>query len=156
MAVAQSTNWNRIIRQAVIAGVVGAIVLHLYLYFSIVRPENGSMTGLWQWTASAAFGKMAFSSPAFIWIGLAMHFVVSMVWAGGYAFLAATRPYMNQRWVISGLAYGVVVCIFMVLIQLGANVFQWPELPGWFNLFVACSVFFGVPVAFTVNLMDRA
>lgn len=156
MAVAQSTNWSRVVRQAVIAGIVGGIVIDLFLYVAVVAPSHGSMTAMWQWVASGAFGKAAFASPAFIWIGLLVHFIVSICWAGGYAFLASTRPYMNARWPISGLVYGFVVMVFMVLLQLGANVFQWPGTAGWFISLVAHTAFFGLPVAFTVSRLDRA
>lgn len=156
MAVAQTTNWPRIIRQAVIAGIVGGIIVDLFLYFTTVAPAHGSITSMWKWVASGAFGKAAFTSPVFIWVGLLVHFIVSICWAGGYAFLASTRPYMNERWPLSGVVYGFVVMVFMTLLQLGANVFQWPGELGWIISFIAHTVFFGVPVAFTISRLDRA
>lgn len=156
MAVAQSTNWNRIIRQAIVAGTVGGIIIDLFLYLTMIAPAHGSITSMWQWVASGAFGKAAFTSPLFIWVGLLIHFIVSIAWAGGYAFLASTRLYMTERWVISGLVYGFIVMVFMVLLQLGAQVFQWPGETGWLLSLVAHTVFFGLPVAFTISRLDRA
>jgi hypothetical protein len=156
MAVAQSTNWSRIIRQAIIAGVVGAIAIHLFLYVVAVLPTHGSIITLWQWIASVAFGKWILTNPLSTWIGLAVHFFVSIAWAGGYAFLASTRPYMNQRWPISGLAYGLIIFFFMQLMLLAVNAEHPSEATGFAIAIIACSVFYGLPVAYTVSRLDRA
>jgi len=156
MAVAQSTNWSRIIRQAIIAGAVGAITFHLFLYVAAVLPAHESITALWQWIASVAFGKWVLASPLSTWIGLAVHFFVGIAWAGGYAFLASTRPYMNERWPISGLVYGLIVFFFMQLMLLAVNAEHPSEATGFAIAIVACSVFYGLPVAYAVSRLDRA
>ena len=152
----QRLDWGRITTQALAAGIVGAILIDLYLWVAQVAPAHMPMTGVWQFVASTAFGKAAFANPAFIWIGLLMHVVVSIGWAGGYAYLAATRPFMNERWIISGLVYGIVVLFFMQLILIGSGNFQVPGSGLEFvNLLASHMLFFGVPVAFVVSRMSR-
>ena len=156
MAVAQSTNWSRIVRQGIVAGAVSAIVVHAFLYVAAVLPAHGSILNMWLWIASVAFGKQVLTIPAFAWVGLGVHFVVSMAWAGGYAFLASTRPFMNQRWPISGIVYGFVVFFFMQLMLLSVNAAHPSDFGGFALAIIACTVFFGLPVAYTVSRLDRA
>ena len=156
MTTAQRVNWNNIAKEAVAAGIVGAITLHLYLYATVVAPQHGSMIGVWQFIASVALGKVAFTSTSYAWLGLLIHFIVSIGWAGGYAYLASRRPFMNQRWAISGLVYGVVVYMFMQLILLGANALKLPATPNDFIIaIVGHTVFFGLPVAFVVSRLNQ-
>lgn len=152
----QRVDWGRVIIQGLTAGIVGGILIDLYLWLTVVNPSHMQITAMWQWIASAAIGKAAFTSSIFIWMGLLIHFIVSIGWAGGYAYLASTRPYMSQRWPISGLMYGIVVYLFMQLILIGGGNFQLPpSLFAFVNAIVAHTVFFGLPVAFVVSRMDR-
>lgn len=141
--------------QATIAGIVGAVVLQLYLFLTVTVPQHGSLAAFWQWIASVAIGKVAFINGGFMWLGLLLHLAVSIGWAGGYAFLAAQLAFLNQRWLVSGLVYGLVVYVFMQLLLLGANSFQFPATPNQFiNGIVATTVFFGLPVAFVVSRIN--
>ena len=153
----QRVNWPLIVRQALVAGLVGAITFDLFLWIATVLPVHGNMFDVWQWTASAAIGPAAMTSPSYAWLGLLVHLCVSIGWAGGYAYLASTRPYMNKRWLISGLMYGIVVYVFMDLVLLGAGKLAPLATPNALVVQVlAHCVFFGLPVAFVVARMDRA
>ncbi len=157
MATVQRVNWGGIFKEAVAAGIAGGILIELYLVLTTVLPQHGTVTGALQWTASTVIGKVAFTSTAFAWIGLLIHFCVSVGWAGGYAYLASRQDFMNQRWIISGLVYGLVVYGFMQLILLGDNNLKPPPTPNDFiNALVAHSVFFGLPVAFVVARLSRS
>lgn len=152
-----SLNWARVIRNALIAGITSGILMELYLYLTAVVPAHESILAIWQWIASAAIGKAALANPAYAWLGLFIHFCVSIGWAGGYAYFAERQPFVNQRWLISGLAYGFVVYIFMILIQMGAQVFRMPDTAGaLIDIVIAHMVFYGVPVAYVVARLDRA
>lgn len=152
----RSTAWGRTITQGVLAGLVGGALLNAFLWVSVIEPAHGSMLAYWQWVASTVIGAGAFSVPAFTWLGLVIDFVVAMIWAGGYAYLASTRPYMNRQSVISGLVFGFVVYVFMQMVLLAGNNFAWPKSPLIFlDTILAHMVFYGVPVAFVVARLDR-
>ena len=157
MATSRALPWGSIITQAVVAGLIAGIFIEAYLWATIVLPAHGSLLQSWQWVASTVIGKQAFTSLSFAWLGLLIHLLVAIGWAGGYAYLASTRPYMNQRWYISGPIYGFVVYMFMEIVLLGDNNFVWPaSLPAFFNYAVGAHViFFGMPLAFVVARMDR-
>ncbi|MEO9170656.1 MAG: hypothetical protein ABI278_05710 [Candidatus Aquilonibacter sp.] len=156
MTTALRIDWRRIVPEAVAAGVAGAILLHLYLWLTVLLPAHSSIFSYWQWIASVSLGKIALTSSGYAWIGLLVHLVVGIAWAGGYAFLATQRQFVNRRWVVSGLVYGVVVYIFMQLILFSANRFTFPATPNAFiNDVIANAVFFGLPVAYVVSRMTR-
>jgi uncharacterized membrane protein YagU involved in acid resistance len=153
----EQRNWSAIIRQGVAAGIAGGILMEAYLLLTTVVPAHGSVLQVWQWIASAAIGDVAFSNVAYAWFGLLLHFLVSIGWATGYAYLAQERPYMNQRWAISGPVYGFVVYIMMDILLLGVRKFIPPPTPLLLlNALVAHSVFFGLPVAFVVARLDAS
>jgi hypothetical protein len=151
----QTRDWNLIIRQAVIAGITAGITLQVYLILTTVLPAHISVMHEWQWIASAAVGQVAFTNPAYALLGLFFHFCVSIGWAGGYAYLAQQQPYMNARWPISGLAYGVIVYIFMDILLLGARIFAPPSALGLLNALIAHCVFFGLPLAYVVQRLAK-
>jgi hypothetical protein len=155
MAASARIDWTGIFKQAIVAGVVGAITIDLYLYLTTVLPAHGSMIGLWQWVASGVVGPVATSTVAYAWLGLLIHVIVSMGWAGGYAYLTRSQPFLNERWLVSGLFYGLMVYVFMQLILLGAHLFTFPDNADVVvNVVVAHTVFFGLPVAFVVAKTD--
>lgn len=151
MATTTRTDWAAILKQALLAGVAGAVTIDAYLFLTTVLPAHASIVGLWQWVASGVVGRVAFTNPAFAWFGLLIHIVVSCGWAGGYAYLTRSQPFLNQRWVVSGLFYGIMVYVFMQLLLLGAHLFTFPDDAGAvINALAAHSIFFGLPVAFVV------
>ena len=157
MAATVRPNWGRIVMQAVGAGIVGVIILDAYLYATSVLPEHGSLVQMWQWVASVAIGPAALTSTRYAWLGALVDLIVGMGWAGGYAYFAQAQTFVNARWLISGLMYGVIVYFFMQVLLLGAHAFVWPPSPAQFaNQILARMLFFGVPVAYTVARMNRA
>lgn len=157
MATTARLNWGRVVMQAFGAGIIGGIVLDLYLYLTTILPAHGSVLAMWQWVASAAIGPVALTNSSYAWLGLLVHFIVSIGWAGGYAYFAQTQNFVNTRWFISGLMYGLVVYVFMQALLLGARAFVFPATPTAFlSGVIAHMLFFGVPVAFVVARMDKA
>lgn len=151
----QTTDWRRVVRQALVAGFIAGVLIDAYLLATQVLPSHGSAVQMWQWVASAALGQVAFSSPSYALLGLIAHFCVSIGWAGGYAYLAQQQPFVNQRWAISGLVYGIVVYIFMDILLLGVRMFTPPSPVMLLNALIAHCVFFGLPLAYVVARMDR-
>lgn len=155
MAATPQLPWGRIVRQAVVAGLAASILFQMYLWLTVVRPGHQSMLAYWQSNAAAVVvGKIAFTGPAYAWLGLLIYLLVGVGWAGGYAYLAARTPAFNQTWPISGVVYGLIVYLFMGLILFAGNAFHYPPNPNAFlNLAVAHAVFFGLPIAYFVNAM---
>jgi len=150
-------NWTRVLQQALAGGIAGAVIVDLYLWFTVLLPSHGTLLAKWQSEAQAALGPAASTHPVYAWIGLVVHFVVSIGWAGGYAYFAQTQTFVNARWLVSGLVYGGVVYVMTELLLLGAHMFVFPPTPlDFLNQVVASTVFFGVPVAYTVARMSRA
>jgi hypothetical protein len=157
MATAIRPNWALIVRQAVIAGFVGAVVFDFYVRFTTVLPLHATFTALLQHSASIAIGPIALTSPNYVWVGVLVDLVLSMGWAGGYAYFAQRQPFVNARWALSGFFYGLIVYVLMLLLQIGAHAFNYPANVGvLLNDVLARTVFFGIPVAFVVAQLDRA
>jgi hypothetical protein len=149
-------HWGRIVRQAFVAGLIGGVILEAYLYATVLLPSHTTVAASFQYVASAAIGKEAYNNPSYVWLGLAVHFIVSIGWAGGYAYFAQRNLFVNRRWLVSGLGYGFVVYMFMQILLLGAQAFVFPATPAaLINQVIAHLVFYGVPVAFAIARMDR-
>ncbi|MGA8324890.1 MAG: hypothetical protein WB757_02320 [Candidatus Cybelea sp.] len=148
--------WERLLRPALIAGLVAAAVFDLYLWLTTVLPAGGSLASLWQQIAAVTVGKaVASSSPAYAWLGILIQAAVGIGWAAGYAYLAARQPVFNARWIAAGLVYGIVVYAVMELILLGGNAFTPPATPNAFlNAVIAHTVFFGLPIAYLVKRLQ--
>jgi hypothetical protein len=157
MATALRPNWALIIRQAVFAGFIGALVFDAYVWLTTIVPTGGSVLTMLQRSASIALGPVALTSPTYAWAGVAVDLVIGMAWAGGYAYFAQRRPFVNAQWPISGFFYGLIVYVLMLLLLMGAHAFVYPANVGsLLNDVLARTVFFGMPVAFVVAQLDHA
>jgi hypothetical protein len=156
MATQARTDWAAIFKAAISAGIAGGITIDIYLWVTTILPVHGSILTIWQYAASGAIGATAYTSASYAWLGLLVHAIVSIGWAGGYAYLASTQTFLNQRWFISGIFYGFMVYVFMQLLALGAHVFVFPaNADVVLNTVIAHCVFFGLPVAFVVAKMAK-
>ena len=52
-------SWNRIVAQALAAGIAGGIIFDLYQWATTLLPRHASILVLWGWIASTLFGKAA-------------------------------------------------------------------------------------------------
>jgi uncharacterized membrane protein YagU involved in acid resistance len=142
------------VKRAVLAGLAGGVVLDLYLWLTTALPAHQSMVGAWQYIASTVFGNVALTRPSYAGAGLAIHFLVSIAWAGGYAYFTNAQPATNRRWPIAGAVYGLVVYVLMQVILLGSGHFTPPATPNAFVIAVVGHVvFFGIPVAYVVRAL---
>lgn len=146
-------SWTRVALAGVVAGLIGGAVFELYLWATTLVPAHQSIADLWQWIASTAFGKAALTEPGYASAGLAIHAIVSIGWAGAFAYVAAVNPTAARRWALAGPVYGVIVYSVMQTILLVDNNFIYPPNPNAFvNDLIAHAVFFGLPVAYIVHL----
>ena len=158
MATASATpiSWSRIAVQAVAAGLVGGTLIDLYLAITPLASAHPGILTMWTYVASTVFGKGMLANPSAPWYGLGVHAATSLAWAGAYAYVAATQSYVRTRWYISGPVYGLIVYLLMQIILLVSGSFEYPHSPNDFvSALIAHAVFFGLPVAFVVNALDR-
>jgi uncharacterized membrane protein YagU involved in acid resistance len=151
-----SISWSRIAIQALAAGIAGGVLLDAYLWFTPLASAHPGILQMWTWIASTVAGKTMFANPNAPWIGLGIHAVTSIVWAGAYTYVAAQQAFVRRRWYISGPVYGLVVYLVMQLVLLVSGNFEYPHSPDDFvSALIGHAVFFGLPVAFVVNALDR-
>lgn len=149
-----TVSWGRVASQALVAGLAGAVLIDCYLWATTLLPQHAGIGSLWQWIASTVLGKAASGNPNATAIGAFVHALVSIGWAAGYAYIAATRPATTQRWPVAGIVYGLIVYVIMQAILLADNNFTFPPNPNAFvNAVFAHTIFFGLPVAFVVHVM---
>jgi hypothetical protein len=91
-----------------VAGIIGAVGTDAFI--SIVH--RISPAKVWQFIASAVFGPVAYASPQYAAIGLALHLITALFWAYLYAFVW-TRVNSLRNWVAGGIIWGIVVTACM-------------------------------------------
>jgi hypothetical protein len=156
MASVARVQWGPVVLRAIVAGIAGGITLDLFLYLATVLPHHGSMIAVWQFIASTAFGKAAFTSASYAWIGLLIHFVVSIAWAAGYGYLAVTQPGIAARPVISGLVYGFVVWCVMQMVLYSVQALHINTFADALLNIIGHTVFFGLPIALVTTSQLRS
>ena len=82
--------------------------------------------------------------------GLALHFFIAVAWALGYVYLLRTQPQLLTRPVLSGLSFGLVVYVFMGVIQIMAGRYHRPNPTQFEVSLIAHVVFYGLPVGLVV------
>lgn len=152
MATAVPLNWGRIVLSGVLAGVVGGVTIDAFIYLTSLVPAHTGIIAFWQFIASTAFGKIAYTSTSYAWAGAAMHFCVSIAWAGGYAYMAHTKPAINKQPLISGFIYGLVVYIVMQFVLFSVQALKTPDAVSVYLGLLAHTVFFGIPVAYVARV----
>ncbi len=148
-------SWGHLAFRAVVAGIAGGVLFDLYVWVTTLLPQHTGIVTMWQWVASTALGKVAFTDPAYAFAGAAIVLVAGIAWAAGYAYLAATRPAATRQWIVSGIVYGLIVYTIVQVILLADNNFTYPPTPNAFiNGVFASAVFFGLPVAYVVRVLQ--
>lgn len=129
------------------AGVVGGICIDAFIYLTSLLPAHAGIFSLWQFVASTAFGKIAFTSTVYAWIGLAMHLLTSIGWATGYAYMLQSTPTITKRPLLSGFVFGLVVYVVMQFVLFSVQALRVPDALGVYLGVTAHTIFFGIPVA---------
>lgn len=112
--------------------------------------HRATFRGMFQWDASNALGDAAYGGGwGTVALGMAMHLVVSTIWATAFVVAATRIPALLRQPLVFGALFGLVVMLFMahVVVPLG-HAAKFPQpLPIFINQLVAHVVFFGIPVA---------
>lgn len=145
-------NWSRTIASGAAAGVVGGVAFSVFVFLASLLPVHASATTLWQFAASTAFGKTAFTSNAYVWDGVLLVFLAAIGWSIGYAYLARTRQAVNKQPIISGFVFGVVVYLIMQFVLFSVQALSVPSILSVYTGLLGATVFFGIPVAFAARV----
>lgn len=147
------------LRAGIIAGLVGGAVDGIFLVAALVfqgQPLATALVGFFQSAAAGAIGKgMAYSSPAFAWLGVAMYFLLGIAWALAFAYLAQQRRQLIARPLVSGIVFGFVVWTITQVVLLGAGLFQTTTSTSLAISLIAYCAFFGIPVAYANARLSR-
>lgn len=112
---------------------------------------------VFRYIASALIGAHAAAGggSAVVALGVALHYLIAFIWTG--VFFAASRnlPLLTKRPVLSGLAYGIIVYLFMNLLVLPMS--RVPRLRGAIpigsriNGILALMLFIGLTISLLVR-----
>lgn len=156
MATVQTLDWNKIITRGLVAGIIGGILIDAFLYVATMMPQHAPITMIWQFVASAAIGKSAFANPNSAWLGLLMHFVISIAWGIAFSYVAHTRAQVAEHPYLSGVVFGVIVMVIMDIVTMAANVMAPITAMSLVMGLIAHCVFFGLPVSLYVSRAIRS
>ena len=135
-----------------IAGIAGAVLIDIYLIVTLVLIAHvASVTSFYQFVASGALGPAAYANSSNVALGVGIHVLVSIGWGIGYAYVAATTPWVRDRPLLSGAVFGLVVMIAMQLVEVVGKIYVLPNSLAFFNGAIAHALFFGIPVAAIVK-----
>lgn len=147
--------------RAVLVG--GGIAATLDILFAISFAVYNGMAPvrLLQTVASGWLGKAAFDGGVqAAALGLASHFLLSLLWAALFVFAAARRPALVRRPVIAGVLFGMAVFLMMRLVVLPLSAFPFPvsfKPLGTVLDLLSHTFLFGVPIALAARrAMQRA
>lgn len=144
------------IREGLIAGLASAVSIGAYLLVTAVYVFHAAtISTFFRYVASAALGKVAYTAPEAVPLGVALHVLISIGWCLGYAYLAARTPQIRSRPLVSGIAFGIFVMIAMQLGEVLTNIYTLPNSFTLLNAFIGHVVFFGIPVAYIVARFEK-
>jgi uncharacterized membrane protein YagU involved in acid resistance len=140
---------------AILVGGGIAGLLDIIFAISFAAYGGATPTRLLQTVASGLFGKFAFTGGVqMAALGLALHFAMSLAWAGVFYLLACRVPLLVQQPLLSGIVFGVIVFLIMRLVVLPLSAFPFPVNfpPLGTTLDVLSHAFlFGLPIAWCVR-----
>ena len=140
---------------AVLLGGSIAAVLDITFAISFAAYNGATPVRLLQTVASGLLGTAAFTGgvPAAA-LGLALHFGMSILWAGAFLVLAKSIPALTLRPVVSGILFGALVFVSMRFVVLPLSAFPYPVTfkPLATALdFLSHTLLFGVPIALAIR-----
>jgi hypothetical protein len=149
----------RTIAGASCAGVVAAITIVgcvAVMNLAVLHTPGYSLSAMFAFDASTLVGPVASTGGSYVALGIALHLVVSIGWAIGYAIVAVREPQLVTRPIISGAAFGLIVYFAMQLVIVAANLYRIPTPSELGTALLAHLVFYGIPVALIVARFQRS
>jgi hypothetical protein len=144
----------RLLKTAVIAGLLaGTIDIGAASVINAAAPDR-----VLRAVASGLLGRGAVhGGPWVIGLGLILQWLMSILIAAVFLAAAVRLPILRRRWVLAGLAYGIVVFFVMnyVVVPLSAAIFKVHFSPWSFAENMAAMLVFGLIVAFAAQRAAR-
>ncbi len=114
------------LRATLIGGSIAGLLDILFaITFAIV--DGRTATWLLQTVATGLLGRSAYDGgTSTAMLGLAAHFALSIGWAALFVTMAARRPGLVSKPLVTALAFGVVVFLVMRLVVLPLSAFPYP------------------------------
>jgi uncharacterized membrane protein YagU involved in acid resistance len=151
--VATKASWRQALRWGVIAGLVAGSGGMIPVW--LIQSSRGvGIIPQMQLAASGVIGMAAYDGLGGFFLGIAMHFFVSIVPAIAYAIVAWRLPLVDRLAWISGPLMGLVVFLFMGLVVLPLSAFAMPETMTAMPFVSALLIHmfaFGLPIALVVK-----
>ena len=140
---------------AVVLGGLVAGALDIAFAISFAAYGGTPPVRLLQIVASGLFGDAAFvGGIPMAAAGLALHFVMSFLWAGVFLAIALQRPSLALHPYVCGIAFGIIVFFAMRLVVLPLSAFPYPvnfkPVATILDL-LSHTLLFGVPIALAVR-----
>jgi hypothetical protein len=145
---------TRILAGAFGAGIVASLTMIACIAgmnLAVLHTPGFSLAGLFAFDASTLVGKSAAATGSLVALGAALHLVVSIGWALGYAVIAERQPQLVTRPFISGAAFGLVVYFSMQLVIVAADLYRIPTPTELGVALLAHMAFYGIPVALIIS-----
>ena len=124
------------------AAIIGAICTDAFISIA----HHTAPTKLWQFIASAGFGKIAFGSPEYAAIGLVFHLATALIWSYLYFYV---WPTINsfRNCVLGGIVLGIVIDVCMDAFMAFRGVLEAQTATAVTFGLITNVIFFGLPVA---------
>jgi hypothetical protein len=136
--------------QAFVAGIIGAVLTDGFLSIS----QHVSPMTVWQHIAAAVVGDVAVTSASYAVLGVAVHLVIALAWAYLYAFVAYELNLL-QKWVFSGIVWGIVVDVVMDLVLASRGALEPLTVRSVLYGLITNVIFYGLPVAWYLSRSMR-
>jgi hypothetical protein len=147
---------RKVVFAGVCAGLLGALTIDTYIVITVpLMFHTVTFERIMQSDAANALGAAAYDDgiPA-VFLGIGMHIGVSLCWGLFCALLVSRIPAFARNPIPFGLVYGAIVMFIMweVVVPLGRapHAASLP-LDHVLNIFVAHTLFFGLPVAYVAS-----
>jgi len=140
---------------AVLLGGSIAGALDILFAISFAAYQGATPVRLLQTVASGLLGSAAFAGGLPVAaLGLALHFAISLLWAGLFLALALRLPALTLHPLLAGVLFGALVFLAMRLLVLPLSAFPYPvsfkPLATVLDL-LSHMLLFGVPIAWAAR-----
>ena len=133
----QARSTSTLFGSAVVAGIIGGILVDAFLAIVFkVSPIT-----IWTGVAATVVGQ-----GSAWWIGLVVHFIVSIVWAILYLYVFSALGQL-KNWIVGAIVWGLVVDACMQFIVATKTGGSWWQSFGQPIGIIAHIVFYALPVA---------
>jgi hypothetical protein len=146
----QALRWRAGFRAVFIGGTIGG-ALDLLFALTFAGYNGVEPMAVLQSIASGILGREARSGGTQVAaLGLALHFLMSWLWASGFLFVAIQSKVLRRWPIAAGMAFGFVVFFAMRLVVLPLSAYPFPvnfrPLATTLDL-LSHMLLFGVPIA---------